>query len=245
MEFLLKFARDRQAWLDWLFEARRRFGIVVLNYAATSNHIHLLVYDHDGGEIIPESIQLSAGRIAREYNRRKRRKGAFREDRYHATAIQIDRHLVQCIVYMDLNMVGAGVAKHPSRWRHCGYREIQDAPEDYRLIERNPSIQLVGVGDSDQLSLCHRKWVEDALKIEESVRENRWSESIAVGDLSFVEKVKVELGGKASGRKIVSGAESHELREHQVSYNDRFDLENAPLSPENRLYWNVYDETSI
>ncbi len=23
---LLRFARDRQAWIDWLFEARKRFG---------------------------------------------------------------------------------------------------------------------------------------------------------------------------------------------------------------------------
>lgn len=48
-EFLLKLARDRQAWLSWLFEARKRFGMVVLNYTATSNHVHLLVYDSDGG----------------------------------------------------------------------------------------------------------------------------------------------------------------------------------------------------
>jgi hypothetical protein len=27
-----------------------------------------------------------------------------------------------------------------------------------------PSIQLVGVGDNDQLSMCHRKWVEDAIR---------------------------------------------------------------------------------
>jgi putative endonuclease len=33
---------------------------------------------------------------------RKRRKGAFWEDRYHATAIETGRHLVQCLVYIDL-----------------------------------------------------------------------------------------------------------------------------------------------
>src|SRR5690606_12157481 len=42
-EFLLKFAKDRQRWLYWLFEARKRFGLCVLNYMVTSNHIHLLV----------------------------------------------------------------------------------------------------------------------------------------------------------------------------------------------------------
>ena len=38
-EFLLKFARDRRRWLQWLFEAKKRFGLSVLNYMATSNHI--------------------------------------------------------------------------------------------------------------------------------------------------------------------------------------------------------------
>ena len=82
-EFLLKFAKDRQGWLDWLFEAKKRYGIVILNYMATSNHIHLLIHDRDGGEVIPKSVQLAAGRTAQEYNQRKRRKGAFWEDRYH------------------------------------------------------------------------------------------------------------------------------------------------------------------
>jgi len=43
--FLLKFAKDRKRWLHWLFEARKRFGLCVLNYITTSNHIHLLVRD--------------------------------------------------------------------------------------------------------------------------------------------------------------------------------------------------------
>ena len=30
-EFLLKFGRDQQQWQYWLFEARKRFGLSVLN----------------------------------------------------------------------------------------------------------------------------------------------------------------------------------------------------------------------
>jgi len=48
-EFLLKFARDRKRWRYWLFEAKKRFGLSVLNYIVTSNHIHLLVKDTDKG----------------------------------------------------------------------------------------------------------------------------------------------------------------------------------------------------
>ena len=76
-EFLLKFFRDRERWLHWLFEARKRFGLSVLNYAVTSNHIHLLVRDTGAGEVISASMQLIAGRTGQEYNHRKGRKGAY------------------------------------------------------------------------------------------------------------------------------------------------------------------------
>lgn len=45
------FARDRNRWLEWLFEAKKRYGISILSYMATSNHVHLLVHDKDGGEV--------------------------------------------------------------------------------------------------------------------------------------------------------------------------------------------------
>src|SRR5262245_19775481 len=73
--FLLKFARDRQSYLRWVFQANKRFGLSVLSYIVTSNHVHLLV-------------QLIAGLTGQEYNQRKGRHGAFWEDRYHATAIE-------------------------------------------------------------------------------------------------------------------------------------------------------------
>ena len=64
----------------------------------TSNHIHLsreardfassTCVDAGGRDVIPESMHLVAGRTGQEYNQRKKRKGAFWEDRYHATAIE-------------------------------------------------------------------------------------------------------------------------------------------------------------
>src|SRR4029079_1805458 len=102
-KFLLKFARDRRLYLHWLFKAKKRFGLCVLDYVVTSNHIHLLVKD-TGEDVIAQSMQLVAGRTAQGYNQRKNRQSAFLEDRYHATAIEADEHLHHCLVYSDLNM---------------------------------------------------------------------------------------------------------------------------------------------
>jgi len=99
----LKFARDRRRYIQWQFEAKKRYGLRVLSYAVTSNHFHLLVTDNGDRDVIPKSIQLIAGRTGQEFNKRKSRKGAYWEDRYHATAIEADKHLFQCLVYIDLH----------------------------------------------------------------------------------------------------------------------------------------------
>ena len=80
--------------MGWLFEAKKRYGLRILNYVAASNHIHLLVLDGRKRETIPRSMQLIAGRTALEFNQRKKRKGAFWEDRYHATAVETNHHLM-------------------------------------------------------------------------------------------------------------------------------------------------------
>ena len=138
-EFLLKFERDRLRWRYWLFQARKRYGLSVLNYICTSNHIHLLVRD-TGNNTIAKSMQLIAGQVGREYNQRKSRKGAFWEDRYHATAVATDHHLAQCLVYIDLNMLRAGAVAHPSHWQVSGYHEIQHPPSRYRIIDHQALI---------------------------------------------------------------------------------------------------------
>ena len=93
-----------------------------------------------GQEVIPQTMQLVARRTGQEYNLRKNRKGAFWEDRYHATAVQADSHLVQCMVYIDLNMVRAGVVPHPSEWPFCGYHEILNTRQRYTLIDHESLI---------------------------------------------------------------------------------------------------------
>ena len=162
-EFLLKFARDRQRWLHWLFEAKKRYGLCVLDYVVTSNHIHLLVRD-TGPDSIPSSLQLIAGRTAQEYNLRKGRKGAYWEDRYHATAVETDAHLIKCITYIDLNMVRAGVVAHPQAWPQGGYREIQFPPERYRIIDLACLIEICGMANIAEFQHQHHQWVEEELR---------------------------------------------------------------------------------
>ncbi len=88
---------------------------------------------------IPEQIWNITHRCHK--HRRKNRKGAFWEDRYHATAIESGDYLIRSLVYIDLNMVRNGVVAHPSAWPHSGYNEIQQpylaGPTGIQLALRN------------------------------------------------------------------------------------------------------------
>lgn len=217
-QFLLKFARDRRLWRRWLFEAQKRFALCVLDFIVTSNHIHLLVQDQGHGEIA-ESIQLIAGRTAQAYNRRKQRRGAYWEDRYHATAVEADTHLVRCITYIDLNMVRAGAVSHPGQWEVCGYREIQNPPVRYCVVDYRALMKLLGIPDFQKLQQSHRGWIEEALKTERSERDERWSRSLAIGSRPFVTRFQSDLGMTAIHRGIEGHDESHTLREDCGNYD--------------------------
>ena len=240
-EFLLKFAKDRRRWLNWLFEAKKRFGLSVLNYAVTSNHIHLLVLDNRQ-DVISKSIQLIAGRTAQEYNQRKSRKGAFWEDRYHAVAVETREHLTRCLVYIDLNMVRAGVVNHPSEWSFGGYNEIQHPVKRYSIIDQKALLDTCGATDPVQFRYDHKHWLEEAVVAGKVVREPAWSESIAVGSKRFVEEIKVKLGIRAMGRKVIDNDDQYTLRESQGAYNTLFTPKKAVLSLENSYFWDVYSD---
>ena len=230
--FLLGFGRDRRTYRRWLFEAKKRFGLCVLNYAVTCNHVHLLAKDTGEG-VIARSLQLAAGRTAQEFNERKGRHGAFWEDRYHATAIEAATHLHRCLVYVDLNMVRAGVVRHPAEWKHGGYREIQDPPERYALIDLMELTRLSGFSRLRDFQCAHRQWVADALERETMQREERWSESIAVGSAPFVATIRAALGSRARHRDLTADGGMHVLRESETAYMADFGAENPALRPKN------------
>ncbi len=189
--------------------------------------------------MIPRSIQLVAGRTGQEYNQRKSRKGAFWEDRYHATAIESGEHLLRCIVYIDLNMVRAGVVGHPSEWTFSGYREIQEPRRKCALIAYERLRELTSFATYEELRAAHSHWAEEYLGDGRGVRDSKWTQSIAVGSEGFVDRTKDQLGIRAKARKVIETAEAFQLREPQVAYRVNSGAKNDDIGAENSYFWDI------
>ncbi len=221
--FLLRFAKDRRRWRHWLFEARRRYDLCVLNYIVTSNHIHLLVWDKGFGEV-SASMQLVAARVGQEYNRRKSRSGAFWADRYHATAVQDGEHLARCMTYIDLNMVRAGAVRHPEDWDVSGYAEIQRPWRRKGVIDFDVLCSLLGAESIKQLAQHLRRAVDDSLG--ETCRNPAWSESVGVGDEAFLTDLKLRLGPRGIHRTLEMVGGSGALMDEIADYVAEMRTEN-------------------
>lgn len=218
-EFLLKFRRDKRLWLYWALQAKIRYGLIILNFVITSNHIHLLamvVANRTRQQAMPQALQLIESRIAQDYNARKERRGAFWEDRYHATAIGDGVELARCLTYIDMNMVRAGVVAHPREWPFCGYQELLRevaAPRERRrgfLVDTAKLTELTGAPDVRALLAMRSEWIEAAVRKGNFERDPIWTESVAVGNEEYLRRFQAELGSKIGVAEIVPGGISDE-----------------------------------
>lgn len=188
-QFLLRYARDRDAYRLALWESLRSSSVWLLAHAITSNHVHLLARS-EAADGIQRLMQRVEGEWAQSYNRRKDRSGAFWEGRYHSTLIEGREHLERCMVYIELNMVRAGVVSHPGQWRWCSYPEWMGQRQRYRLIEVSRSLELLGVGSLEEFRQQYEHQVGDALARGRMVREAHWTSGIAVGPAEFVAEIE-------------------------------------------------------
>jgi hypothetical protein len=135
-------------------------------------------------------------------------------------------------MYIDLNMVRAGVVKHPKDWPDCGYHEIVRPPKRYRIIDREELMIFLEISDGGRFGETYGQWIEEELKDRDyRDRDPDWSESLAVGNQEFVTNVKLELGIGAIHRGVQGSNEGHYLKEEQISYRPDFRGEIGVLSP--------------
>ena len=99
---------------------------------------------------------------------------------------------------------------------------------------------LLQIENSADLKEAPQEWIEQALKKSKVVRESRWTQSIAVGDKSFLVQIKEQLRIRAKGRKIYGSEDEYQLREGQTDYGVWQDLDN-----EKTFDWNLANEIAI
>ncbi len=220
--FFLRFDSTRTAYRQRMWEMARKFAMTILNYCITSNHTHQIVIVRRPA-LISTFMHHLEGQFALHYNRCKDRRGAFWSERYHATLIENGRHFWNCMHYIDLNMVRAGVVAHPMEWPWCGYQEIAFLRRRYRILDLKELMRLREMNDPTAFSARYSFELAQMLKTANNRRQPYWSESIAVGSKIFVNDVAATV--KNRKRLVIREWDNDAwyLRDQEASYETHGD----------------------
>lgn len=85
----------------------------------------------------------------------------------------------------------------------------------------------------------HKGRVEEHLGDGAKGRQDKWTDSVAVGSKSFIESVKASLGFRVRGRDVIESGEGYPLGESSAPNKGFFEAENEDIGLENTRFWDV------
>jgi len=169
----------------------QRYGVAVYGYCITSTHTHVIVHVDDR-EAVSRLMQLAAGAVAQMINVRKGHEGSVWEHPYQCTMVEDGQHLLNCLRYVDMNMVRAGVVEHPQKWRWCGYDELTGQRKRYRIIDVDRLLQSLDLPDAASLQRLHVEGISSQIERRDLSRQDYWTEAVAIGSKAFVAQAEEE-----------------------------------------------------
>jgi putative transposase len=124
---------DCQFFKQALLDAAKRHRLAIHAYVFMTNHIHLLA-SPGTAESGPKTMQSVGRRYVQYFNFRYTRTGTLWEGRYRATVVDAENYLFECMRYIELNPVRAGMVRHPRDYPWSSYRANAEGKAD-ALVE--------------------------------------------------------------------------------------------------------------
>jgi len=97
--------------------------------------------------------------FSRFYNRRHNRRGFFWGDRFKSVIVEKGETLINCLAYIDLNPVRAGLVKRPEdyRWRSIGYHAQTSNKDNFLSLDFG--LKEFGEPDAEERFRRYRRFV--------------------------------------------------------------------------------------
>jgi putative transposase len=189
---------DRRLLLDLVAAHAADRRVAVHAYALLDDAFLLLATpaDADG---LPGLMQAVGRRYVRHFNDRQRRTGTLWEGRYRSTVVQPDRHLLDCMAYLDWAPVRAGLASEPAGHAATSHRHYAGQAAE-RWLAMPPQVWALGntpFAREAAYAARMRDGIDDETErtITDAVH-NGW----ALGDAAFVADLQ-----KTTDRRLTRG----------------------------------------
>ncbi len=181
---------DFETYLSVLKRFKEKYSFKLYCYCLMSNHVHFIIEPTKPKTLskIIQSITLSHLRL---HHSKYSSSGHLWEGRFKNPVIQADNYLLECLRYIELNPVRAGIVKTPQEYKWSSYGFHAAGKNDRRLLDKDVVYSSLAQTDEERYKAYQRfLTLEQDEKIIESIQK-----SIAGGILGsdeFCKQVKKE-----------------------------------------------------
>jgi len=120
-------APECELFLAGVGEASDRYATEVHAYCLISNHFHLLLRSREGR--VSDFMRFVGGRFTRKHNLQRASDGAVFRGRFTSKLIDTDAHLMECLRYIHLNPIKAGLTPDADAWSWSSARAYAGSAE--------------------------------------------------------------------------------------------------------------------
>jgi putative transposase len=154
---------DMIAYANWLGESAKKFDVEIHGWVLMTNHVHLLLTPKD--EYGVSKLMQTLGRLyVRYFNYGYQRTGTLFEGRYKSSVVQQEEYFLNCLRYIELNPVRAGMVNDPGDYKWSSYRAHAFGVKVKRWTPHAMYTELAGTEIERQSH--YRKWMSEAMATE-------------------------------------------------------------------------------
>lgn len=190
---------DMKAYLSWLKEFSKKYGVDVHAWVLMTNHVHLLCTPQEDGAV--SRMMQSIGRMyVRYYNYAYQRSGTLWEGRFKSSLVQSERYMLELYRYIELNPVRADMVGDPGEYSWSSYAcnalgiktELQTPHSEYLSLGKTKEERL-----ENYRALFKAHLNAELLKeIRESVNKG-----LALGSEHFTAQIEALMDKRVTPRK--------------------------------------------
>lgn len=148
---------DYTAFLGWLKEASRQFGVAIHAYVLMPTHVRLLATPSDATGL-SRMMQWVGRYYVPYFNARYQRNGTLWQGRYKATVLEPVRYLLVCSRYIELAPLRTGLVADATNYRWSSIAHHVGS-ELNPLITDHPLFWALGNTPFDR-ELAYRAWID-------------------------------------------------------------------------------------
>ena len=154
---------DMSAYANWLGEYAKKFDVEIHGWVLMTNHVHLLLTPKD--EIGVSKLMQTLGRLyVRYFNYGYQRTGTLFEGRYKSSVVQEEEYFLNCLRYIELNPVRAGMVNDPGDYKWSSYRAHAFGVK-VKMWTPHVLYSELAVSEIERQS-HYRKWMSEAMATE-------------------------------------------------------------------------------